>query len=154
MLDVTYQGIADPRPNSIQLTLKTSIISHSSYTPIVDSFNGSFFLENTEPNIKPFGYVEVPRTQAEAVTNVTVQQRMAIADMDQFIAFNKVVMNSEEFRVALRGKTQVELNGLPHYDVDYNKVATMKGKFESTIYHHHHCLNHKSKSKILTSSLL
>lgn len=126
-IEVTNQGISDPKPNSFHLVLKNTITSTSSYHPTLSSFNGSLFLEDTLPDIKPYGYITIPQVHSEAVNNVDIEQDVQIVDMDQFIAYNKLVINSEEFRLGLRGKPSVKLGGLPSFDVDYNKVVTMKG---------------------------
>lgn len=132
-IEVTNQGISDPKPNSFHLVLKNTITSTSSYHPTLSSFNGSLFLEDTLPDIKPYGYITIPQVHSEAVNNVDIEQDVQIVDMDQFIAYNKLVINSEEFRLGLRGKPSVKLGGLPSFDVDYNKVVTMKGMFCQTL---------------------
>jgi len=127
-INVTYQGITDPTPDSFHLSFNSDVVSHSSYHSDIESFNASLFLEDTEPNIKPFGYITIPKVQAQPEFPVGVDQDVFITDMDQFIAYNKLVFNSNEFRLGIRGQTKVDISGLPKYDVDYNKVVTMKGK--------------------------
>lgn len=128
-IEVTYQGISDPQPNSFHLVLNNEVTSTSSYHPTLSSFNASLFLEDTLPDIKPFGYITIPSVKSESETQVDVEQDVEVADMDQFIAYNKLVITSEEFRLAVRGRPSVKLDGLPSFDVDYNKVITMKGAF-------------------------
>lgn len=127
-LEVAYQGVSHPTPDSFHLSLNTNVVSHSSHHPDLESFNASLFLEDTEPNITSFGSITIPEVHVEAEFPVSVDQDVFITNMDQFIAYNKLVFNSDEFRLALRGKTAVKLSGLPKYNVDYNKVVTMKGK--------------------------
>ncbi|KAK0661144.1 hypothetical protein DIS24_g2791 [Lasiodiplodia hormozganensis] len=126
-IEVTYQGISDPQPNSFHLVLNNEVTSTSSYHPTLSSFNASLFLEDTLPDIKPFGYITIPSVKSESEVQVDVEQDVEVADMDQFIAYNKLVITSEEFRLAVRGRPSVKLDGLPSFDVDYNKVITMKG---------------------------
>ena len=57
-------------------------------------------------NQDPFFYIDVPKTKAEATTDIVVEQDTKIANKDQFIAYNKVVMGSEEFKVVMKGKTK------------------------------------------------
>jgi hypothetical protein len=127
-LEVAYQGVSHPTPDSFYLSLNTDVVSHSSHHPDLEAFNASLFLEATEPNITSFGSITIPEVHVEAEFPVSVDQYVSITNMDQFIAYNKLAFNSEEFRLALRGKTAVKLSGLPKYNVDYNKVVTMKGK--------------------------
>lgn len=127
-INVTYQGISDPTPDSFHLSFKSDVVSHSSYHSNVEAFNASLFLEDTEPNIQPFGYITIPQVHVESEFPVSVDQDVFITDMDQFIAYNKLVFNSNEFRLAIRGETNVDISGLPKYVVEYNKVVTMKGK--------------------------
>jgi hypothetical protein len=128
VLEVAYQGVSHPTPGSFHLSLNTEVVSHSSHHPDLEAFNASLFLEATEPNITSFADITIPEVHVEAEFPVSVDQDVFITNMDQFIAYNKLVFNSDEFRLALRGKTAVKLSGLPKYDVDYNKVVTMKGK--------------------------
>lgn len=88
-------------------------------------------MEDSLPDIKPFGYITIPEVKSESVTQVDVEQDVQITDMDQFVAYNKLVINSEEFRLGLRGRPSVKLSGLPSFDVDYNKVVTMKGELNT-----------------------
>ncbi|KAL1643341.1 hypothetical protein SLS58_005012 [Diplodia intermedia] len=127
-IEVTRQGISDPKPNSFHLVLNNKVTSSSSYHPTLSSFNGSLFLEDSLPDIKPFGYITIPEVKSESEVQVDVEQDVEVADMDQFIAYNKLVISSEEFRLGLRGRPSVKLDGLPSFDADYNKVVTMKGE--------------------------
>ncbi|KAF2085660.1 hypothetical protein K490DRAFT_46222 [Saccharata proteae CBS 121410] len=126
-LVVNAQDVTNPEPNSVGLALNSTLTSHSRYHPNMDAFNVSLFLENTEPDIEPFGYIEIPKTHIDSKTSIDVNQTMQVADMDQFIAYNKLVIGSEEFRVAMRGKPQMKLSGIPEFKVNFNKVVTMKG---------------------------
>jgi hypothetical protein len=127
-IEVAYQGVSHPTPDSVHLSLNTNVVSHSNHNSDLESFNASLFLEATEPNITSFGNIIIPEAHVEAEFPVSVDQDVFITNMDQFIAYNKLVFNSDEFRLALRGKTVVDISGLPKYKVDYNKVVTMKGK--------------------------
>lgn len=130
-IEVSAQEISDPKPDSFHLVLKTTVTSDSSYHPTLSSFNVSLFLEDTKPDIKPFGYVTIPKVRSERVNPVDIDQDVQVTDMDQFIAYNKEVITNEDFRLALRGKPSVKLDGLPRFDANYNKVVTLKG----TSYH-------------------
>jgi hypothetical protein len=118
----------EPKSNSVKVKMAQQIINHSIFRPTLDGFEVELFLENTLPNIKPFAKMNIPGVHAKKVTNVTIEQTLNILDMDQFIAYNKLVTQSETYRVALRGKTRLHLGALPVVSVNYNKVLTMKGE--------------------------
>jgi hypothetical protein len=126
-LSMEEQIVTNPRPDIVHIKMRNKVINHSLFTPMLDKFNASLFLENTEPNIKPFAYIEIPAVHAIKLTYTDVEQEMPIADMDQFIAYNKLVVTSKEFRVAVRGRTKLHLGALPVVTVDFNKAILMNG---------------------------
>jgi Protein of unknown function (DUF3712) len=127
-LHLDVQIVSDPKPNTVKLHVVNTAESKSWFTPMLDAFNASLFLEATEPDIKPFGILEIPRLHATHTFLTVVDQVMEILDMDQFIAYNKLVTSSESFRFALRGRTKLHLGGLPVVGVDFNKAIETKGK--------------------------
>jgi hypothetical protein len=127
-LTVTDQVVSDPTPDSVQLRMVTNSHNPSIFRPTLDEFRAALFLENTEPNIKPFGYITIPKLYAARDAEVVVSQPLEIVDMDQFIAYNTLVTQSEKYRVALRGKTKLHLGGLPVVTVNFNKAVEVKGK--------------------------
>lgn len=128
ILYMEEQIVSDPRPDVIHLSMKNKIKNKSWFTPTLDPFNATLFLENTEPNIKPFGRITIPTVHALKEIYTNIDQEMHIEDMDQFIAYNKLVTASESFRVAVRGRTRLHLGALPVVWVDFNKAIEMKGK--------------------------
>jgi len=121
------QTVTNPRPDVVHIVMNNKVINKSLFTPTIDSFNASLFLENTEPDIKPFGYITIPSVHALKEVYTQVDQEMQIADMEQFIAYNKLVTSSKTFRVAVRGKTRLHLGALPVCTVHYNKAIEMNG---------------------------
>jgi hypothetical protein len=127
-ITVIEQIISDPTPNSIHLKMVTNSHNPSIFTPTLDEFKAALFLENTEPNIKPFGYIKIPKLHALKDSKVVVSQLLEIADMEQFIEYNKLVTQSVKYRVAMRGRTKLHLGGLPTVGVNFNKVVETEGK--------------------------
>jgi uncharacterized protein DUF3712 len=121
------QIVSNPRSDVVHIAMTNRVKNKSLFTPTLDSFNASLFLENTEPSIKPFGYIQIPSVHALKEVFTHVDQDMQIADMEQFIAYNKLVTSSKEFRVAVRGRTKLHLGALPVVTVDYNKAILQKG---------------------------
>lgn len=126
-LDLESQVVTNPRPGVVHINMTT--ISHNKmiFHPTLDAFNASLFLENTMPDIKPFGYITIPKLTARASTPVVVDQELVIADQDQFAKYNIMVLNSATYRVAVRGKTNLHLGAFPVVPVNFNKVITSKG---------------------------
>ncbi|KAF1830330.1 hypothetical protein BDW02DRAFT_591970 [Decorospora gaudefroyi] len=122
-LEVTSQEVTNPRPESIHLKIDTVIRSGSKYHPTIDSFRAAFSLEGKDP----FLHVQIPQTESEAETHVTIEQDVDLENMEAFSDYTKTALASETFDVYLDGKTDIHLSGLPTMDVDYNKVVTMKG---------------------------
>lgn len=121
------QETTNPLPNSVQLAQTAIAYNPSAYHPNLDGFQAALFLEDTEPNIQPFGYLNIPPIHATRATEIITNQTFNIVNMDQFMAYNALAFNSTEFRVALRGRTKLHEMKFPTATVDFNKVVTMKG---------------------------
>ena len=130
-LTLFQEIITDPTPTSVHLHMVTISESNDTFHPLLGAFNASLFLENTEPNIIPFGYIQVPANEALHEKYIFVDQQMDIANMDQFIKYNKVLLNSETYRVAIRGVLEVHEEAFPPAKVNFNKVITTPGKLMS-----------------------
>ena len=127
--ELLSQRVWNPTPEQVYLHMETLTTSHSQYHPRLDAFNTSLFLESTEPNIVPFGYVQSPATQVLSQTHIIIEQAMTIANMEQFIAYNKLVFMSETYRVGVRGKTLLHEGSYPATKVNFDKIVTSKGEF-------------------------
>jgi len=130
-LSLFQQIITDPKPNSVHLHMVTISESNDTFHPTLSTYNASLFLEDTEPNIIPFGYIQVPETHVLHEKYIIVDQDMEVANMDQFIKYNKLLLTSETYRVAIRGVTEVHEEAFPPAKVNFNKVVTSPGKFKS-----------------------
>jgi hypothetical protein len=126
-LFMTYQMVLDPTPNSVHLDMVNKAISHTIFTPTLDSFDADLFLEDTLPDYKAFGTITIPGMHVMKEINTTINQVMQIKDMAQFSAYNTLVSQSENFKVAMKGKTKLHLGALPVVTVDFSKVIKMKG---------------------------
>jgi hypothetical protein len=130
-LEVTAQEVTNPNATGLHLKLDSVIRSGSSFHPIVDSFRASLTLDGQN---EPFIYVQVPEVKSEAETFVTIDQDVIFTSLDAFSRYTKVSMTSDTFNVKLDGKTNIHLKGLPTMAVNYNKVLSMKGQFD-TLFH-------------------
>ncbi|KAI9665702.1 MAG: hypothetical protein M1821_003636 [Bathelium mastoideum] len=126
-LNVTMQQITNPLPNSVQLAQSAIAYNPSSYHPNLDGFQGAFYLQDTEPNIQPFGYVTVPPIHATRATEITTNETLNIVNMDQFIAYNTLALNSSTYQIGLRGTTKLHEMKFPTTTVQFNKIITLAG---------------------------
>lgn len=131
-LTLFQQIVTNPTSTSVHLHMVTVSESNDTFHPTLSAFNASLFLEDTEPNIIPFGYIQVPETQALHEKTIIVDQELIIANMDQFTQYNKILLNSETIRVAIRGVTEVHEEAFPPAKINFNKVITSPGKFASS----------------------
>ncbi|KAF2236598.1 hypothetical protein EV356DRAFT_442974 [Viridothelium virens] len=126
-LNITMQQITNPTPTSVQLAQMAIAGNPSSYHPNLDGFQAALFLEDTEPNIQPFGYIEIPPLHATRYTGITTNQTLNITNMDQFTAYNNLGLTTKTYRVALRGRTKLHEMKFPTTTVDFNQVVTLNG---------------------------
>jgi hypothetical protein len=126
-LDLKSQVVTNPRSGVVHINMVTTAENKNIFHPTLDEFQAALFLENTEPNIKPFGYITIPRLHAGALETITIDQELQIADPEQFGLYNIAVLNSDNYRVAVRGRTNLHLGAFPVVKVNFNKVITSKG---------------------------
>jgi hypothetical protein len=127
-LHLDVQIVSDPTPDSVYVNIKNTVFSKSWFTPMLDAFDAKLFLEDTEPDIKPFGVLQIPALHAQKNFLTIVNQTLDILDQEQFLAYNKLVTQSEKFRFALRGRTKLHLGALPVVSVDFNKAIETPGR--------------------------
>ncbi|KAI9795456.1 MAG: hypothetical protein M1825_001459, partial [Sarcosagium campestre] len=126
-LEITSMAITEPTESSFHLREDTVLTSDSIYHPTLDAFNASVALAGEDSDGKPFAYITIPSVAATKVANVLIDQDVKIADLDAFTKYTVKVMNSEEYQLAVSGRTGLSQTALKKIDVDYNKVVTMKG---------------------------
>ena len=124
-LFMTYQQVLDPTPNSVHLNMVNKAISHTIFTPTLDSFDADLFLESTLPDYKAFGTITIPGMHVMKEINTTIDQVMQIKDMVQFSAYNTLVSQSENFKVAMKGMNKLHLGSLQVFDVVFIKVISI-----------------------------
>jgi len=130
-LSLLQQIITEPTPKSVHLHMVTISESNNTFHPTLSAFNASLFLEDTEPNIVPFAYIQVPEGPVLQKKTVIVDQQVDIANMDQFTKYTKMLLLSETYRVAIRGVVVVHEEAFPPAKVNFNKVITSPGKLTS-----------------------
>lgn len=128
-LGLLSESITNPSPNSIDLDLRSVILSNSSRHPQLDAFDGSFHLEDSDT---PFLQFRIPAVKAENGTETQVSQRVEITNLDAFTEYTRTTLVSEEYTVRLRGKGGLKLGSLPKTTVNYNQKITTKGTTSQT----------------------
>lgn len=126
-LTLESQSVTSPKPGSVHVKMNTTTESNSSRHPQLYSFKAALFLEDTKPDIKPFGYIQIPDVKATSEFTTIVDQEMEIVDQEQFARYNGLVLASETYRVAIRGRIPLKEGGLPKTTVDFNHVIESKG---------------------------
>ncbi|KAI9842711.1 MAG: hypothetical protein M1838_003009 [Thelocarpon superellum] len=126
-LEIDSMVLTDPTPTSFHLHQTQVLHNYNMYHPYLDGFNASLFLEDTEPNIIPFAYIQVPGVSALSDSPMVLDQTVQIVDLDQYTRYTKLVLQSEEYRVAIRGRPLLHEARYPATYVDYNEVVTLKG---------------------------
>lgn len=127
-LQIQSMIITEPTPHSFHLQQHSVIRSSSSYHPLIDAFNATLSVKDDKPGRSPFAMIELPAVHASAETPVDVDQFVQITNLDQYGDFAKVVLASEEYKLAVDGRTGLHQSGLRAITVDYNKVVTLKGR--------------------------
>lgn len=127
-LTLKSQDVTSPKLGSVHVKMNTTTESNSSRHPQLYSFEAALFLEDTLSDIKPFGYVTIPAVKAESEFTTIIDQDMNITDQEQFARYNGMVLASETYRVAIRGRIPLKEGGLPKTTVDFNHVIESKGK--------------------------
>ena len=121
--------LSNPTPDSFHL-VQTSVIGNGSpYHPNLDAFNASLSLDGRVP----YAYIEVPAVHAEAQATTVVDQDVTITDLDAFIDYNINVLQNEEVKLDVKGRTGLHEMSFPTTHVDYDKTATMKGLYSFSI---------------------
>ena len=127
-LTLESQEVTSPRQGAVHVKMNTTTESNSSRHPQLYSFKAALFLEDTLPDIKPFGYIEIPGSKAKSEFTTIIDQDMEIVDQEQFARYNGLVLGSETYRVGLRGRIPLMEGSLPKTTVDFNHVIESKGK--------------------------
>ncbi|MCJ1361358.1 hypothetical protein MMC16_000456 [Acarospora aff. strigata] len=134
-LEIQSMIITDPRPQSFHLKQRSLIRSDSSYHPLLDAFNATLSIQDGGTARPPFATVELPAVHPAAETPVDLDQNVQVTDLGQYTNFAKVVLASEEYKLAVKGRTGLHQKGLRAITVGYDKVVTLKGTLPSAKTH-------------------
>ncbi|EEH42923.2 uncharacterized protein PADG_07743 [Paracoccidioides brasiliensis Pb18] len=123
-LTINSMEITNPAPEAFNIKVDQTIGSKSKYHPILDAFNATVSIAKSN---KPFFVLAVPSVKAVDGAKSMIDQRVQLADVQQFVDYSIAVMKSEFLDLEIDGRTGLKEGALPKTTVDYNKVITMKG---------------------------
>ena len=104
--------------------MQTAVIGNKSpYHPNLDAFNASLSLDGGSP----YAYVQIPKVHATKQAASIVDQDVAIANLMAFTDYTMQVLQNEDVKVKVKGRTPLHEMRFPTTTVDYDKTATMKG---------------------------
>lgn len=127
---VVQERKADPDigySNSFHLLQNATVGNPTQYYPRLDAFNVTLALDGGAPNAE----VELPEIIASRYTTSIIDQDVTITDMDAFIAYNEAVLNQEEVKVNVKGRTGLHEGSFPTANIEDDATATMTGNCSS-----------------------
>jgi len=129
-LEVDAISLLEPTPNSFTMYQKGLLHSPSIFTPTLDAFNASLYLFDTNPII-PFATLALPRIHAthKQPSQILINHTVPITNVDEFAQYATTVMQKEEYKLGIQGKTTLHIGALPIQHVNYNDVVTLKGRY-------------------------
>lgn len=126
-LEIQSQILSNPTPDSFHLEQTSIIDNHNTYHPQLDAFNASLSIDG--PIVKPFAFLEIPALHATETATSYVNQTVKIVDLDEWTRYTTLIVNSDEIKVAIRGRTGLHEMRNPVTTVDYRKVVALKGLY-------------------------
>ena len=126
-LEIQSQIFSNPTPDSFHLEQTAIIGNHNRYHPQLDAFNASLSIDG--PTVKPFAFLQLPAIHATETATSYVNQTVNIADLDEWTRYTTLIVNSDQIKVAVQGRTDLYEMRNPVTTVDYRKVATIKGSY-------------------------
>lgn len=95
---------------------------------ILDPFRANLYLEDVQPQT-PFAYVDFPSGGAGELQDVSVSQRVDVANSAGFASFAERLLTNRTLRVAVEGDTRVKVKGIARsYPVTFKKVLDIDGR--------------------------
>jgi hypothetical protein len=121
------QRVSNPTPNSVDLDLVTISTSKSTFHPTLDSFQAALYLPDAGPD-KAFGHITIPQIISKKSTLIATNQTMQIADMEQFIEYNKRTLEAATYQVSFTGRTGLHEGSFPVTHVNFTKTVDINGR--------------------------
>ena len=116
--------LSNPTPDSFHLLQNASIGNQSPYHPNLDAFNASLSLDGGSP----YAYVEIPKVHATSQAASIVDQDVMITDLAAFTSYTVKVLQNEDVKLDVEGRTALHEMRFPTTTVNYDKTTTMRGQ--------------------------
>ncbi|KAI5776530.1 hypothetical protein EDC01DRAFT_681953 [Geopyxis carbonaria] len=127
-LEVHSFEIRDPTPESFVVSLNATITGGGGIASNahLDAMDVVLFIEGHDP-IQPIMTLPVDAIDGgDSIPVIRKDYKVEIKNEGALDEFSKLLMDSETFRVAMRGRTKLSLGSI-HTHIDYNEVVTLKG---------------------------
>ena len=126
--ELTLESIVmtDSQPTQFKMSIDSVIRTDGKVHATIAPFTGAMYLPEGEDTA--FAALQFPETTSDAFQVVNVTQETKIENMDAFTEFNKKLLSSTEFKVAVQGETMIKVKGISkEYPVKFQKTLTLKG---------------------------
>lgn len=126
-LKLNSLDILKPRPEGFALGINSTLEGAHSTKATIDAFTADFYLKEYEP-YTPFIQVDLPKVSVgKGTTYISVSDRPTdVLDSKAFEEFSKVLFDSEEFSVSVKGKAKIHVAAFKS-NIDYRETVTTKG---------------------------
>lgn len=126
-LPIQAVRIMQPTPDSVVLSLTASLKIPKPFKVRLEPFTLVLFRPETKPNIIPYVNFDFAETWVKGNTTIEiVNQKVTIANRDEFKEFLKTAVESKTFKLAARGETTAHLGALKA-KVTLDKEVEMEG---------------------------
>ena len=122
-LTVNSLVLTNPTSGSFHLFQNSTVGNPTSYHPQLDAFNASVSLDGNPA----YATIEIPQLHSTANAISIVNQDVQITDLQAFTDYTVAVLNQEDVKVHVKGRTGLHEMRFPTTHVDYDKTTTMKG---------------------------
>lgn len=105
--------IMQPTPDSVVLSLRASLKIPKPFKVRLEPFTLTLFRPETKPNIIPYVNFDFPETWVQGNTTIEIiNQKVAIANRDEFTEFLRAAVEGQIFKLAARGETTAHMGAL------------------------------------------
>lgn len=124
-LTITSYRIQNPAPDAFDLEIDSTQSANSKNHANLDAFNASLYLPGSETSFVSF---DVPAIKSSDATKVHIQQRVSLANPDEFVKYCIATFGNKTYSYSLKGKGGLKLGGLPKTNVNYDQEVHLAGR--------------------------
>lgn len=117
--------MTNPTPDSLTVTLNSTIGTKSSYHPTLDPFPAEFYLRDSD---EPFLNLLVPKQKSVHDGDIQlVHQVINVTEQPGFNDYAAALLLEKELDIKVKGKTKLKQGGLPKVSINYNQEVKVAG---------------------------